>query len=252
MPTDSSASFKAKYEALILDWSTELKVVKRDVGEIIKENQTYYFTVTFEDIPESFDAESKFPIETVGSVAGDTIDKMENGQQYMTFSPEGEAAFTMKKDGVLTIYGLEPGTKFSITEVDWDTTSEMSASVVNGKNPAVDTEVRVVSGMTNTQWRSEPDFTRTDVIIETNYPKATPPEETEPTEPSETTEPSESTEPSSSETTAPPVSTNPTRPSDGTSPNTGDYLLPVWVLLLLMSGMFLAALVCWDRKRVRK
>ena len=155
----------------------------------------------------------------------------------MTFSPEGEAAFTMKKDGVLTIYGLEPGTKFSITEVDWDTTSEMSASVVNGKNPAVDTEVRVVSGMTNPQWRSEPDFTRTDVIIETNYPKATPPEETEP---------------SSSETTAPPVSTNPTRPSDGTSPNTGDYLLPVWVLLLLMSGMFLAALVCWDRKRVRK
>ena len=240
------------YEALILDWSTELKVVKLDVGEVIKDDQTYYFTVTLDDLPESFDADSRFPIETSGSVAGDTINEMENGQKYMTFGTEGEAAFTMKKDDVLTIYGLEPGTKFTITEADWDETSEMSASVVNAKEPAIDTQVRKVSGMTNAQWRNEPDFTRTDVIIETKYPKVTPPEETEPSDPSETTEPSESTEPSTSETTAPPSSTTPTRPADGTNPGTGDYLLPIWALLLLMSGMFLAALVSWDRKCVTK
>ena len=240
------------YEALILDWSTELKVVKRDVGEVIKDDQTYYFTVTFAEIPESFDAESKFPIEISGSVDGGTMDELENGQQYMTFGAEGEATFTMKRDDSLTIYGLTPGTKFTITESDWDKSSEMSAAVVNGKEPAVDTQVRMVTGMTNTEWRRDPDFTRTDVIIETKYPKVTPPEETEPSDPSETTEPSESTEPSTSETTAPPSSTTPTRPADGTNPGTGDYLLPIWALLLLMSGMFLAALVSWDRKCVTK
>jgi hypothetical protein len=107
---------------LILDWSTELKVVKRDVGEVIKEDQTYYFTVTFDEIPESFDAESKFPIETVGSVAGETMKKMENGQQYMTFGPEGEAKFTMtggKVTGNNQVYLFSLNGTANVTGVDF-------------------------------------------------------------------------------------------------------------------------------------
>ena len=237
------------YEALILEGTTELKLTKIVSGENIVEGESHLFTITFGGVARSIFPGNRIPVTTTEGITSNDLGVLENGQQYLQLDENGTATFTMKEEDVLTLYNLDKGTPFEIVELDLGAAYKADAKVELATDAAFDEQKLLVSGATGTAWDGNVYLTMSEVVIENKYQKN---QETEPPEPSETTEPSESTEPSSSETTAPPVSTNPTRPSDGTSPNTGDYLLPVWVLLLLMSGMFLAALVCWDRKRVRK
>ena len=234
------------YEALILEGTTELKLTKIVSGENIPEGEVHTFTITLGG--DNGVQGKRLPVTTTAGITSDDLGVLGDGQQYLLLNEDGMASFTMKEDDILTIFNLDKGTPFQIVELDLGAAYKADATVELATDASFDEQKLLVSGATGTAWAGDVYLTMSEVVIENKYQK---PQETEPsetTEPTETTEPSESTEPSTTETTAPPASTTPTRPVDGTNPGTGDYLLPVWVLLLLMSGMFLAAAVVCKKK----
>ena len=205
------------YEALILDRETELKLTKNVSGEGIKENESYIFQISVNNLPDIQKAGSRYPADIQTGVSGDSLGTPENGISYITFNADGKALVTLKAGASLTVDGLPAGTEFTVTETDAGTADHAEITAQNCTDGRISDSARMIEGKKNTQWKADAEYITTSVVYDNIYAK----QEMDGTEPDNIKSPDK---------------TDSGKP-DG-SPSTGDTSVPaVWMLLMTAAGV---------------